>query len=303
MRQKDSPGSAVPVGAELAAEHGLPDVAPLDLVHDRAELRLAAELEQEPRVGLRPDHQVEPRGRGLAGGGPELQPPALEDDGPGLGPVEPDADQDPPEQLLPAADPAGAAPHPARVDGDAEGAGLAGEPAQRRGVEVEARGGGGGVRRGVVGGGRGGGGGGGEREEGGLRGEVLEAELAEARGGGGVHPAAGDGGLGRVDGELQRQGLDDQAHEGARIHPRLSSDDANADRCREAGGAGPSDRSRRRRRKLSERERERRSTAILERERELRELLQTSQAAMDRLLKLPTCFNVSPSLTLVWSVA
>lgn len=83
----------------------------------------------------------------------------------------------------------------AGVDGEAEGERFGGEATERAGVEVEARGGGCGFGVGVAGGGRR------EWKKRGLRGEIGDADLAEAWGSGRVD--AGDrwrfGGGGKVE--------------------------------------------------------------------------------------------------------
>lgn len=83
----------------------------------------------------------------------------------------------------------------AGVDGEAEGERFGGEATERAGVEVEARGGGCGFGVGVAGGGRR------EWKKRGLRGEVVDADFAEAWSGGRVD--AGDrwrfGGGGKVE--------------------------------------------------------------------------------------------------------
>ena len=118
-------------------------------------------------------------GRGLVRLVPQLHPAGLEHVRPGLGAFQVDADVDP-SQKLAAADAARAA-HAASVDRHAESDGLAGEFAEGGRVEVKTGGGCGGVRRRVSGRGA-------EREEGGLGSEVLDPDLAEARGGGWVDP-------------------------------------------------------------------------------------------------------------------
>lgn len=117
--------------------------------------------------------------RGLVWLVPQLHPAGLEHAGPGIGALQVDDDVDPSQQL-PAADAASAA-HAARVDGHADRDGLAGESAECGGVEVKTGGRGGGGRRRVAGRGA-------EREDGCLGREVLDPELAEARGGGWVDP-------------------------------------------------------------------------------------------------------------------
>lgn len=67
------------------------------------------------------------------------------------------------------------------------------------------------------GGGVGGGGRGGEREDGGVRRESVDADFAEAGGGGRVD--AGEGwGFGRRGREFESEGFHNEANEGARIH-------------------------------------------------------------------------------------
>lgn len=149
QRLMGSPGPGVTVGAELAAEDGLPDIfVPLYLEHDRAAFRLSSELEHEPGLRFGPDHHVDPGARLAPSLYVKLHPSALEHDGPRVGPVQPHADLDPPYQLR-GGDPACAA-SAASVDRKAEDEGPAGEAAERGRVEVETGSGGGGVRQGLV---------------------------------------------------------------------------------------------------------------------------------------------------------
>ena len=145
---------------------------PLNLENHGTTLRLTAELEYEPGIRFRTDRQVNPSG-GFIRLASEFQPPITEDNGLRVSPSEVDDDIEPAKQLA-RADPARAA-HAARVDGHPEGDGFARKAAERGGVEVEAQRRRGGLRWGVVLRRA-------ERHEGCLRGEVLDLELAEARG-------------------------------------------------------------------------------------------------------------------------
>lgn len=112
-----SPVTGVPE-AELASENRLPNVA-LDLKHLRTTLRLAVELENEPRVGLCLHIQVELRGRAL-GFFPDANPAVVEN---GASPRRRSRQIQRHRHLpdkLPGADPAGGA-SPAGVDRDLHG--------------------------------------------------------------------------------------------------------------------------------------------------------------------------------------
>jgi len=201
----DSPGSVVAIGAELATENGLSYI-PLNLENNRAALRFASELKDEPGIRFGANDEVK-LGRWFvcAVGPSEVEPAAVEGVGVREGSGEVNGEMNPAQQLG-AAHPAGAA-HWAVVDGEDEAERLPGEAAEGGGVEVESRGGGGGV---------GGGGGGGEREEGRVGGEGVGADFAEARGGGGVHPGEWRGFCWR--GKFESQRFHYETHEGTRIH-------------------------------------------------------------------------------------
>ena len=201
----DSPGSVVAIGAELATENGLSYVS-LNLENDWTAFRFAAELKDEPGVRFGPDDEVKlSRGFVSTVGPSEVEPAVVEGVGVREGSGEVNGEMNPAQQLG-AAHPAGAA-HWAVVDGEDEAEGLSGEAAEGCGVEVEGWGGGGGV---------GGGGRGGEREEGRMGGERVDADFAEAWGGGGVH--AGEWRWFGRRGKFESERFDDETNEGTRIH-------------------------------------------------------------------------------------
>jgi hypothetical protein len=210
-----------PAGAEPAGEDRLPlpsaGGSTGHLVHDGPALRLAAELEHVPRVGLRPHDHVDLRARGGAGGRrrtrrglPHVNPAVPGDDGlPGRGARHVDGDAHPAQRAGGAH--AAGGPRRARVHGhDQLGGGARREPPH--GVGVEAEHDGVGVRRGGARGGR-------EREQRGAGergGVVLEGERAEAGRVGRVHPGAGAGA--RHGGELEEELVHGDAHERAGVH-------------------------------------------------------------------------------------
>lgn len=205
MKNEKLPWSWVSVSAELATENGLSDIS-LDLENHGTTLRFTTELENEPGIRFRTDRQVNPSG-GFFRLAPEFQPPVAEDNGLRVSPSEVHYDIEPAKQLA-RADPARAA-HAARVDGHSEGDGLVRKATERCGVEVEAQRWRGGLRWSVVLRRT-------KRHKGCLWGEVLDLELAEARGWWRVDAGAGRSGGGER--EFQSQRFDDQANKWAWIH-------------------------------------------------------------------------------------
>ncbi|BAS99950.1 Os07g0133601, partial [Oryza sativa Japonica Group] len=223
-----NPEVAVAAAGELAGEHGLLH-APLHLEHLRAALRLAVELEHEPRVGLGAHRDVELRvrrrhRRGLAPALPDADPAAVVHHRLRRGALEVERDDHLPEQPPGAAadaargappasvhhdlQPRRARPEQRRLRGEAVEVGLGevergGERARRRRWRRRRRC----LRRGRQQ----------QRRVGGLVRQLVEADLAVARRGGWVHPGPGSGGA-RRHRHLQREVADQHPHERARVH-------------------------------------------------------------------------------------